>query len=386
MEQITKRQAAEPGEGFLAVHWLLRFLYTGSSEMWDKTQEAIGAEITQSWSRAVLIGSVQPFFDLAEDETRQQLEAELHRDLFYLNLTTHQSLLLFSEDYVDYELVARHLYVTLKQKHTARFYVAVSRPFSGGRELAHVLRHLEQVMEERFYHPEIHVFLDDEDKEIQVTEEAQDSRLIQLISADISRKDYPRLKKHYEILQEKYESQTQFSAMYVKFVFSSVMQELFQEPRFARMRRLDKEIDRLYTSTNIAEILEITRQEIVEFGLFLDRAISESRREVAAVCNYLKENYVEDCSVERMAEKVRLPEGYLSFLFRIETGMSFGRYFRQIRMEKAKELLRTTDRRPAVIAGQVGFRSAQYFERAFSEYYGLSPLEYRIEARKPKVQ
>ena len=53
------------------------------------------------------------------------------------------------------------------------------------------------------------------------------------ISEDISRKDVDQLKKHFECLVKKYENDTRFSAMYVKFVFSNVIQELFQENQFS---------------------------------------------------------------------------------------------------------------------------------------------------------
>lgn len=111
----------------------------------------------------------------------------------------------------------------------------------------------------------------------------QDSQLMQMISEDISRKDMDQLWKHFDCLKEKYSHNTQFSAMYIKFVFSNVIQALFQENQFADEHRLEKEIDRLYSCGNIMEILEVTEENIREYEKFLERSMQESRNEVAAV-------------------------------------------------------------------------------------------------------
>ena len=363
-------------------HLLLQYLTSRDSRIHETDVPAPEMEKMASWVYAVMIESLQPSFDVARDVIKEDLYSELHRELYYLNLNPHQSILFFSQDYADYELIARQIYFTLKRRHPARLYLSVSRIDDGNARLSDILRRLERLMEEQYYHPETHVFMDQESEETQVTEEAQDSRLIQLISEDISKKDLPKLRKHCRILTEKYQKQSQYSAMYIKFVFSSVLQELFQEPRFARQRRLDQQIDRLYASTNMEQILEITRQEVTEYGLFLERALSVSRREVAAVCNYIRENYPQDIRTEQLAELVHLPEGYLNYLFRNETGMSVHRFVMDVRMQQAGEALRTTDRRYEQIGLQSGFRNPEYFLRAFKGYFGMHPDEYRAEKRR----
>ena len=70
--------------------------------------------------------------------------------------------------------------------------------------------------------------------------------------------------------------------MYIKFVFSNVIQELFQENQFSGERRLEHEIERLYNCRNIMEILEVTEDNIKEYEAFLDRSMSDSRNEVAS--------------------------------------------------------------------------------------------------------
>ena len=114
--------------------------------------------------------------------------------------------------------------------------------------------------------------------------------------------------------------------MYVKFVFSNVIRELFQENRFAGEHRLDLEVDHLYGCSTIQEIIEVTEKNIRQYEEFLDRSMSESRDEVAAVKNYIYNHYAEDLNLETLAEKVYLSSGYLSFIFKKETGMNLNRY------------------------------------------------------------
>ena len=194
---------------------------------------------------------------------------------------------------------------------------------------------LEQQMEEKFYHPEKHIFSNEEEHLKMAMGEVQDSHLMQMISEDISRKDTELLRKHFLTLKEKYTDNTKYSAMYIKFVFSNLIQELFQEDQFSGERRLEHEIDRLYNCRNIMEILQVTEYNICEYEKFLERSMSESRNEVAVVKNYIYQHYDEDLNLETLAEKVYLSSGYLSFIFKKETGMNLNRYIRVFRMEKA---------------------------------------------------
>ena len=317
------------------------------------------------------------FFDTAEENFPGELQKELRRVFFYLNLNERQSLLLFQDVYCDYLLVANHLYTFLKRNYMVRIYLSVSRKFDGCECLPEILGQLEQQMEEKFYHPEKHIFSCEEEELKMVAGEVQDSQLMQMISEDISRKDTEQLWKHFECLKEKYSSNTQFSAMYIKFVFSNVIQELFQENQFADEHRLEQEIDRLYSCGNIMDILKVTEDNIREYEKFLERSMSESRNEVAAVKNYIYQHYGEDLNLEMLAEKVYLSSGYLSFIFKKETGMNLNRFIKVFRMEKAGEFLRDTNMKVAQISEKVGFANVSYFCRSFREYYGCSPESYR---------
>ena len=69
--------------------------------------------IWEQWHCAILIESDESFFDSASDEVPLEIQAELRRSFFYLNLNGRQSLLLFKDVYCDYTLVAKNVYSLL---------------------------------------------------------------------------------------------------------------------------------------------------------------------------------------------------------------------------------------------------------------------------------
>lgn len=105
---------------------------------------------------------------------------------------------------------------------------------------------------------------------------------MQLISEDVSRKDIRQLRKHYQCLKEN----TAIILNILPCISSLCFQcdtGAFQEDQFSGERRIEHEIDRLYNCRNIMEILEVTEENIREYESFLERSMSESRNEVAAV-------------------------------------------------------------------------------------------------------
>ena len=101
-----------------------------------------------------------------------------------------------------------------------------------------------------------------------------------------------------------------------------------------------------------------------------------------AAVKIISMHYAEDLSLEILAEKVYLSSGYLSFIFKKETGMNLNQYIRVFRMKKAKELLKNTNMKVAQVSENVGFANVSYFCRSFREYYGCSPESYRKRNRR----
>lgn len=82
-------------------------------------------------------------------------------------------------------------------------------------------------------------------------------------------------------------------------------------------------------------------------------------------------------SLQVLARDMGFSSGYLSSLFKKEFGKSFQNYVLDIRLERAKILLLTTDMKNYEIASSVGIEDVNYFSVRFKKAYGLSPKKYK---------
>ena len=98
---------------------------------------------------------------------------------------------------------------------------------------------------------------------------------------------------------------------------------------------------------------------------------------------YIDENYGSDeLSLSAVAEQVGMSANYFSAIFSQNMQKTFIEYVTDKRIEKAKKLLRQTDRPLGEIAKAVGYKDAHYFGFVFKKLQGCSPREYRAEKRR----
>lgn len=98
--------------------------------------------------------------------------------------------------------------------------------------------------------------------------------------------------------------------------------------------------------------------------------------------NFINEHYAEDISLFDVAQTTFMHPGYLSQLIKKHTNESYIDYLTKIRIEKAKELLASTDEKVSLIGTKVGYNYSQYFHKIFKSATGVTPLEYRKNNRK----
>ena len=92
---------------------------------------------------------------------------------------------------------------------------------------------------------------------------------------------------------------------------------------------------------------------------------------------YISEHYDLPITVNQLAEMERYNVTYYSDWFKQQTGYSPNMYLRHIRVDRAKELLLTTDFNVMEIAVMVGYSSNSTFTRAFHSITGMTPRAYR---------
>ncbi len=88
-------------------------------------------------------------------------------------------------------------------------------------------------------------------------------------------------------------------------------------------------------------------------------------------------NYNNDLSVDTIAKSLFLDSAYFSRLFRKKVGISPKKYILELRLYKAKELLKKSEYSIKEIAVTTGFKDPLYFSKLFKDKTGMSPSEYK---------
>lgn len=93
--------------------------------------------------------------------------------------------------------------------------------------------------------------------------------------------------------------------------------------------------------------------------------------------NHIQNNYKSKISLNELSLKACMSPYYFSRMFKKETGYSPYEYVTTIRLNHAKNLLKTTNLLIKEIAFMIGFNSESNFVTCFKEHVGLTPSEFR---------
>ena len=121
-------------------------------------------------------------------------------------------------------------------------------------------------------------------------------------------------------------------------------------------------------------------QGVFESAVDLREAVSQKKYSslLKDARAYIERNYdQEDISLNKAAASVNLSPNHFSTIFNQETGQTFIEFLTEVRMERAKELLRTTDKRSGEVAAAVGYKDPHYFSFLFKKTQGCTPRDYR---------
>lgn len=135
-------------------------------------------------------------------------------------------------------------------------------------------------------------------------------------------------------------------------------------------------------SQNIYQTLE----EIMLEAISLIETGDGSHIYVNSAIQYIQAHYNENLSLENVAAAISLSASYLSSLFSKVLGTTFIGYVQSVRIETAKELLRTTTLKVYEIAYQVGYDDEKYFSQVFRKAEGISPSQFRTQSAKKSEQ
>ena len=258
-------------------------------------------------------------------------------------------------------------------------YIAISRAFTDDKDITSAFEETESLMENRFYQTDTKIYLSYENGQSTADGNIDDDTLMKQMKQDIKMKDAEGLRMHFEKLCIKYKSKTDFSQVYIKFIFSNLLKDFYDNIPDVGTMELNSEIEKMYKAVDFQTVIDIVNINIKRLEETFSSNPQMIHREIESVKQYIYEHYGEELGVESLAEMVYMAPSYLSCVFKKETGQNLSKFIKAYRMEKAKEMLENSHKKIVTISNEVGYQNVSYFCQSFREYFGISPQKFRSQ-------
>lgn len=270
------------------------------------------------------------------------------------------------------------------------WYVAVGEPVERLSLLAECYSKLNHLFAYRFLVPERHIFTKEIADNYMPREESG-----KIGDIDSSKVDQELIKDF--LLKGSHDEIAEFVDSYLFSIQEALKSRLFQNYlvfhiHFVTMAYVEaigcdkKEFLALLGEEQIQEVnLSIEElspyiQNILEKAMELRDQVSDSqsKKVLKKALEYIEENYTQETlSLNTVAGAVNVSANYFSAIFSQAMQVTFIEYVTQKRMEKAKKLLRQTEKHSGDIALEVGYKDPHYFSFVFKKTQGCTPREFR---------
>ena len=102
------------------------------------------------------------------------------------------------------------------------------------------------------------------------------------------------------------------------------------------------------------------------------------------IAYYIQRNMDKYIKISDVTEALNISQAHLCRIMKRDFGKSFTEYVNDLKIEKAKELLVTTNFSVSEISSKLGFEDSNYFSRLFKKKTGENTTSYRKRERKNK--
>lgn len=151
--------------------------------------------------------------------------------------------------------------------------------------------------------------------------------------------------------------------------FQSLHQSLFD------LAASDDYIRDMRINSGLNELLVFLMNESWHPAEHPDRA--RKKQNLLPVRNYLEAHDTEKIVLDKLADRFFISKFHLSRVFKEQFGVSIHTYVRNLRITKAKQMLRFTDKKLEDIGYRCGLGAPHYFSRIFRQVEGITPSEFR---------
>ncbi|MCY9695290.1 response regulator [Paenibacillus alginolyticus] len=140
----------------------------------------------------------------------------------------------------------------------------------------------------------------------------------------------------------------------------------------------DDFLNRLRTLDTIDEIQAVLTAEFIQtIQDTVEKRSHKRSKLISDILLYIDKHYSDELTLQALSEQFYMNPSYLSRLFKEEIGQIFTKYLMQLRVDKAKELLKTTHMKVYEISEAVGYTDVKYFNKIFKNITNFTPADYR---------
>lgn len=159
------------------------------------------------------------------------------------------------------------------------------------------------------------------------------------------------------------------------------LKKLEKKESFSLLRNL--KLEQIYSLQTAESLYAYIYEKIDQTFCEIDRSFFGQGNRLVFRTNAMAEICYSDSSfsVQKAADYNGISKNYFTGLYKEQAGIGFWEYVTNLRMEKARELLLSTDELVGTISSMVGYESEYHFSRKFKEYTGESPVRYRKNRR-----
>lgn len=159
------------------------------------------------------------------------------------------------------------------------------------------------------------------------------------------------------------------------------------EVEFHQSAKLKSLVHRLYQTMQQPGSLERFRSETLFYCVLEElfscahaRTDADSQVRFEEIASYLRSRFNEPLGLQELAQMYAMSVNQIYYVFRKFVGMGPGDYLIEYRLNRAKELLLTTDLPIQEIAASTGYFDPLYFSRVFKKRYLKTPSAWRAES------
>ncbi len=334
--------------------------------------------------RPVLMDTGTRFFDLFDRKVEEELLELAPGNSELVHLHPLQSLLLVDAEVGEEETVAfgERLMLWFKEAYDREMTIVVGGALSEGAQFPHAFLEMEAVLERKFFFREGSVLLARPPRRENGERRLSAEEALSAIALQLQKKQYEVARMQFEQVMELLQAGDTYSVVYVKHLCMEISKAMFGASVKKEIYSFERSLETIYRSETLEDLKRYMLDLFEQGGELREQTTDAKRKAIEDVIDIIASEYGSDLSLELLADKVYLSPNYLSHLFKKQTGVNINKYITMIRMERARQLLSTTNQKIVHIGQSVGYPSFSYFSSLFKTHVGVSPSQYREGASR----